>query len=310
MADDARYTLKSAAWDCYDWEKKETHFFIDATYRRISDDDEASAPWNLAPFNINVQNSEQAVPFRMAYNEQNVKCIPVVNTAGDPLEAQTVENITEYTFSFYARSYTMSDIDTYSDTVNASAQKLLGRTCAAGTLLLTKISVTPMITYEDDGYTEKWRYYQVDMLIRHNPNGWLADLLNVGHRARFVHGSGQTPNMPPELIYQFYDLDQNTGRLKTTPEWTSAEVYYSKAKAYLDWIDKNPEAAKLLPSRLPYEYGDNIPLNADGTVNTTVLGQDIANPNYSGYPHREFKQYKSVSWSGLDLPTDIKRRWR
>lgn len=94
--------MKSASWNCLSWQKQSTKFYIDATYSRVSEDEAASAPWNLSPFNITASAVEEETPFRLAYNSRNRLCIPVVNSAGDPLDAVTRRIIPQITFSFYA----------------------------------------------------------------------------------------------------------------------------------------------------------------------------------------------------------------
>ncbi len=305
MADDARYTLKSAQWNCYNWDAQEKKFYIDAVYRRVSDDDEASAPWNLAPFNVRITGLEQVEPFRLAYNGKNKRCLPVVNTAGDPLDASTSNNLIEYNFSFYSENYDEDNVDEYFNSINKNKQRLLGTNHAAGTLLITNFNVLPQITYEDDGYTEKWRYYQVDLTIRANKKGWDQELLNVGNRARFGDSKA------PETIYQVYELDETTKRFKTKPSWVNAAAYYAMAKKYSDWyVGQDAAVVANMPRTLPYEYGENIPLDSTGKVYTEILDQDIARGDFSSYPTRKFQQYESLSWSGLSLPEDVKKRWR
>ena len=305
MADDARYTLKSAKWNCFNWDAQEKKFYIDAVYRRVSDDDEASAPWNLAPFNVRISGLEQVEPFRLAYNHKNQRCLPVVNTAGDPIEASTSNNLIEYNFSFYSEHYDEDNVDEYFNSINKNKQRLLGTPHAAGTLLITNLSVIPQITYEDDGYTEKWRYYQVDLNIRANKKGWNQELLNVGNRARFGDSKA------PETIYQVYELDETTKRFKTKPSWVNAAAYYAMAKKYSEWYVKQYAAdVANMPRTLPYEYGENIPLDSTGKVYAAILDQDIASGDFTSYPTRKFQQYELLSWSGLSLPEDVKKRWR
>lgn len=304
MSDDARYTLKSAAWNCLNWENQSTKFFIDATYRRISDDDEANAPWNLAPFNIVSSAVEQEIPFKLAYNSTNQRCIPVVNSAGDPIDATTREVLTQHTFSFYARSYDIGNIVDFSNSINKSSLRILGQRYPAGTLFLMPFNVSCLVTYEDDGYTEKWKYYQVDMCIRYREEGWRRDLLNVGNRARFGNSKA------PEVIYQYYKFDSSSGAFETTPVWTDARTYHAYDAAYRAVLERTPALKKSLPAHVPYEYGENIPLTAEGAVNTAVLNTDITSPNYSGYPSRSFNEFKTLSWSGLDIPSEVKKRWR
>ena len=302
MSDDARYTLKSAVWNCLDWRNQSTKFFIDATYRRISDDDAASAPWNLAPFNIVTSAVEQEIPFRLAYNSKNQRCIPVVNGAGDPIDATTREVLPQHAFSFYAKSYDIGNIVDYSNSINKSAQRILGQRYAAGTLFLMPFNVSCLVTYEDDGYTEKWKYYQVDMCIRYNAEGWQRTMLNVGNRARF--GSTKAP----EVIYQYYKF--SNGSFATTPVWTDAKTYHAHDAAYRTWLSTHKSAAQSLPAHVPYEFGENIPLTSGGAVNTSVLNTDITAANYSGYPSRQFNEFRTLSWSGLDIPSEVKKRWR
>ena len=302
MSDDSRYTLKSATWNCLDWRNQSTKFFIDALYRRVSDDDEASAPWNLAPFNLSANAVEQEVPFKLAYNSKNKRCIPVVNSAGDPIDETTREVIRQFSFSFYARDYDIGNIVEFSNSINKTAQRILGERFAAGTLFLMPFNVTPLLTYEDDGYTEKWKYFQVDMTIRHREEGWTKELLNVGNRARFGNSKA------PELIYQYYKF--TNGEFETTPVWTDAKTYNADAKKYSDTISADQNLRKRYPAKLPFEYGENIPLTNDGKVNESVLRTDITSPDYTGYPSRKLNEFKTLNWSGLDLPSEIKKRWR
>ena len=304
MSDDARYTLKSATWNCADWRNQATEFYIDATYRRVSDDDEASAPWNLAPFNIVTNAVEQEIPFKMAYNSKNELCIPVVNSAGDPIEATTSKLIPQHSFSFYARSYDIGNIIEYSNSICKTSQRILGQRYPAGTLFLMPFNVSALATYEDDGYTEKWKYYQVDMTIRYNSEGWNRDLLNVGNRARF------NDNMAPEVIYQYYKFNFSTGFFERTPVWTDARTYQEHDTSYRSWLGEHKNAAKNMPVHVPYEFGENIPLTDNGTVNNNVLNTDITSENYTGYPSRSFREFKVLSWSGLNIPSDIKKKWR
>ena len=300
MSDDARYVLKSATWNCLDWRDQSTKFYIDATYRRVSDDDEASAPWNLAPFNVVTSAVEQEVRFKMAYNSKNKRCIPVVNSAGDPIDATTREVIPQFSFSFYAQDYDIGNIIDFSNTINKSSQRILGQRYPAGTLFLMPFTVSCLVTYEDDGYTEKWKYFQVDMCIRYREEGWKQVLLNVGNRARF--GS----NKAPELIYQYYPFNAASLSFATTPVWTDAKTYHTANGKYKTAV----KGKSNLPASLPFEYGENIPLTNTGAVNTTVLNTDITDASYSGYPTRAFNEFPVKSWSGLDIPTEIKKRWR
>lgn len=301
MADDARYTLKSATWNCLDWRNQSTKFYIDATYRRVSDDDEASAPWNLAPFNISTSAVEQEIPFRLAYNSKNKLCVPVVNSAGDPIDATTREILDQFTFSFYAETYDTEKVHEYSNSVNKTAERILGQKYPAGTLFLMPFTVSPMLTYEDDGYTEKWKYFQVTMTIRYRAEGWERVLLDIGNRARF-------DSNVPEEIYQYYPF--NGSAFATKPVWSDAKTYHQKNKEYQDKINGNSELKKKFPSNLPYEYGENLPLTSEGKVNTSILSKDIAKKDYEGYPERRFNEFKTMIWSGLDIPSEVKKRWR
>lgn len=296
MSDDIRYTMKSATWNCLNWQNQSTKFYIDATYRRVSDDDEAGAPWKLAPFNIVTGAVEQEIPFKLAYNDKNKRCIPVVNSAGDPIDATTKEVIRQISFSFYAQKYDDDNVEEFSNSINRSAQRILGHRYPAGTLYLMPFNVTDLVTYEDDGYTEKWKYCQVDMCIRYRAEGWKQILLNVGNRARF--GSSKAP----ENIYQYYPF--SNGTFATKPVWVDAKTYYTANEQY----KKAVKGMSHLPASLPYEYGENIPLTNSGAVNTDVLNTDITSPNYSGYPSRQFNEFKTISWTGLDIPSEIRKR--
>ena len=304
MSDDARYTLKSASWNCLDWRNNSTKFYIDATYRRISDDEAASSPWNLAPFNIQVNGVEQQVPFRLAFNASNRRKIPVCNSAGDPIDAVTNEVIPQYSFSFYAETYDIGNIIDFSNSVNRSSIRLLGQKYDKGTLFLMPFHVTAMVTYEDDGYTEKWKYFQIDMTIRYRAEGWQRELTDVGNRARFGD------NKVPEVIYQYYRFNTSSKKFEEKPVLTDAKTYHAADAAYRSWLDVNSAYKKTLPDHIPYEFGENIPMTTKGKVNEDVLNADITDPNYTGYPTRKFNEFKTLSWTGLDLPSEIKKKWR
>ena len=299
MSDDARYTMKSATWNCLDWRNQSTKFYIDATYRRVSDDEDASVPWKLAPFNITTNAVEQEIPFRQAYNAKNKLCIPVVNSAGDPFDEKTTVVIPQFGFSFYAQKYDIGNIVEFSNTICNTSRRILGQKYPAGTLFLLPFDVSCLITYEDDGYTEKWKYYQVDLQIRYRAEGWKRVLLDVGNRARF--GS----NNAPEVIYQYYPF--SNGAFATSPVWTDAKTYHAHDAAYHSWVTASKRTD--LPPHVPYEFGESIPLTKNGKVNTAVLNTDITSENYSGYPSRSFNEFKTLSWSGLDIPEQVKKKW-
>ena len=303
MKEDPRYTLKSATWDCYDWKNQSVKFYIDATYRRVSDD-LANAPWNLAPFGISNNAIEREIPFRLAYNKRNKRCIPVVNTAGDPLAATTTETIQQYNFSFYARDYDIENSEIYANSINKNSQRILGKKFRAGTLLLPPFTITPMVTYDDDGVTELWRYFQINMSIQFCAAGWDRVLLNVGNRARF------SINKTPELVFQYSRFNQSNHQFYTEKTWTDAKTYHADNSAYRDWLETHPDYARYLPANIPYEYGENLPLNSIGYVDSDILNADIADADFSGYPERSFREFPMLSWSGLNLPAEIKVKWR
>ena len=303
MADDARYTLKSATWNCLDWRNQSTKFYIDATYRRVSDDDEASAPWNLAPFNIVTSPVEEVLPFRMAYNSKNKRCIPVVNSAADPFDIATKEIVQQYSFSFYARDYDIENVLEFSNSVNNSPQRILGQKYSAGTLFLMPFQVECLTTYEDDGYTEKWKYYKIDMSIRYREDGWQREVLDVGNRARFS-------SYTPEVIYQYYPFNEASRRFEVYPVWTDAVTYQSDNERYRSWRAGTGKNYNNLPANIPYEYGENIPLTSRGYVNSDILNTDITDNNFSEYPVRKFNEFKTLSWRSLDIPSEIKKNWR
>ena len=299
MSDDPRYIMRSAEWNCMDWQKESVMFYINANYQRVSDDEEASYPWNLSPFNITFDTVEEAVAFRMAFDKDNQRVIPVVNTAGDPIEANTNEIFPQFGFSYYVHHFDAADIFDFASSTNANVETIMGRSYPVGTLLIASISAENLITYEDDGYTEKWKYTQVNLSLRYNPGGWGRKFLNVGNRALF--GS----SIKSELIYQYYEPDYNgdTVTFADVPTLTNADGYYSAAYEYRAWIANHPDASGC-PAQLPYEFAESIPLTSAGKIDTTVL--DGTTP----YPEIEYKEYQSKDWNHLDIPTEIKRRWR
>lgn len=305
MVEDVRYTVKSARWDCFDWKNNSTKFYIDVTYTRTSDTEAASAPWKLAPFAISIDTVEREVPFRRACDKYGKRVIPVVNSAGDPLAATTTEAIQQYSFSYYLdRIYNRDFVEELSNTTNEGAVRILGKQFKHNTLLMSKLAALPLVTYEDDGYTPKWTYWQINATVRYCRYGWSRVLLDVGNRARFGN------NKSPELIFQYNTFDTNNGTFSTGKVWTDALTYHAANRTYQAWLKSHPGDAAGKPANLPYEYGENIPLTSAGKVNTTVLNQDIASSDFSGYPERTYIEYPPKSWRSLDLPEMLSHAWR
>ena len=306
MSDDARYVMKSAEWNCLDWKAQSVKFYINAVYQRASDDDEASAPWNLSAFNVSASTAEEAIAFKMAYDRNgeksapdNVQDVAVVNSAGDPLDANTNEIFPEFSFSYYVQNFDASKVYDFSNTINATSQRILGKSFPAGTLRISDISTEELVTYEDDGYTVKWRYTQVNLTLRYNPGGWGRKLLDVGNRAIFGE-SGKS-----ELIYQYYApiYGESSVEFDDAPTLTNALGYYTANRTYRAWLAEHDDATGC-PAQLPYEYAESIPLNPDGTINTDALDGETS------YPEIEFQEFRIKTWNSLDIPNEVKRNWR
>ena len=305
MSDDVRYILKSAEWDCMDWEKKSHIFYINANYERISDDEESNEPWDLAPFNVSTSTVEEAIAFKLAYDRnnektdgKNIKDVDVVNSAGDPIEANTTEIFQQFSFSYYLRDFDSDKVQEFSNSINSNPENILGHSFPSGTLLLTDINTEYLITYKDDG-TVKWQYTQVNMTIRYNQNGWGRRLLDVGNRARFGNSTKS------ELIYQYYApiYGGSTVEFEEEPTLTNAQGYYTANRAYRAWIAEHEDATGC-PAQLPYEFAENIPLTEDGAIDYDVI------TNGGKYPEIEFQEYRIKTWNTLSIPTKVKKRWR
>lgn len=304
MSDDARYILKSAEWNCLDWSKQSVKFQIKAVYQRASDDEAASEPWKLSPFNVSVDTVEEAVAFRMAYNRNgkksrndNKRDVAVVNSAGDPIEANTNMIFPEFSFSYYVRDFDASKVYDFSNTVNDKSQRILGKSFPSGTLLMAGISTEGFVTYEDDGHTVKWRYTQVNLKIRYNPEGWDRKLLDVGNRAIFEDSTKS------ELIYQYYApiYGESSVTFDDTPTLTNAKGFYAADRQYRAWLSNHSDATGC-PTQLPFEFAENIPLTTNGAIKYDALGGD--------YQEVKFQEYKIQTWHSLGIPSEIKGNWR
>jgi hypothetical protein len=316
MSDDARYILKSAEWNCLNWKGQSTKFEIKAVYQRASDDEAASEPWNLSPFNVSVDTVEEAVAFRMAYNRNgkkssndNKRDVAVVNSAGDPIEANTNVIFPEFSFSYYVRNFDASKVYDFSNTVNAKSQRILGKSFPSGTLLMAGISTEGFVTYEDDGHTVKWRYTQVNLKIRYNPDGWDRKLLDVGNRAIFKSSSLSSSDVPkPELIYQYYKpvypaTSSDSIAFEKVPTLTNANGFYAADREYRAWLSNHSDATGC-PTQLPFEFAESIPLKSDGSINEDAIAGE------ADYPEVKFQEYKIQTWHSLDIPPEVKGNWR
>lgn len=305
LKDDPRYVMKSAEWNCLDWKNQSVKFYINSTYERVSDEN-VTYPWELPPFNVSASTVEEAIAFKTAFDRNNEKDrkdnernVDVVNSAGDPIEANTNEIFQQFSFSYYRQGFDVGNIQEFANSINQTEQRILGHNYPAGTLLIVDLSTDMLKTPATNDEDTEWTYTQINLTLRYNQNGWGRRLLDVGNRAIFGDSTKS------ELIYQYYApiYDGSTVTFESSPTLTNAQGYYTANREYKVWLAEHEDAIGC-PSQLPYEYGENIPLTEDGKIDYTLIEDG------GKYPEIEFQEYPLKTWNTLSIPNQVRRRWR
>lgn len=139
-------------------------------------------PWKLPPYDISIFPVEVTKSMVKSYQDGDTKdgpSVPVQNVIGDPIDAQTVEQHTIYSFSYNLRSFNDDWIDTYSDSVNTGSVVVIDNTIPARKGRIRSLGATFQRIYKEDG-SILYKYWKVSVEIEKSPTIWQVELMNVG----------------------------------------------------------------------------------------------------------------------------------
>ena len=275
-------------------------------------------PWQNGPTNVTIDYPEEVVSFQFSRNEKNERIKdgravnPPRNTAGDILDAQTKRILFQLTFSYCVQKsqFDRDLCQSLQNSVNADDIKICGFKFEAGTAMIT--SLKPVYHNEvidsDDDSAKQWWEIGVTIQQDNTGDGFAQRFLNIGDRARFysqytvntlngsaVPSASSTLLGHSEPIYYWRTWGSN-GQIDST-----SRIQFGNA-ALLVFVQQI-YARQFPDMQFAYEKGTQIPLNANGTIDTDAL--DAKSSSYGKYLTVVFRDYAVKSWKGLHMPQNI-----
>lgn len=285
--------------------------------------DENTPPWKRKPQNVQVSYPEVEIPFRYAYNKNNnrfttqsdgrkVAIDPVVNTAGDRIDAVTTKRLFQlsFTYSLQPKDFDVDAFTRHNNSINSKQIKVCGLIFPAESCLLLSADPQYHDEYTDGTNRKRWSWWEISIVIQHDysGDGFEQKLLNIGNRAVFPYASK-------------INNDGTISRLSNNYYHTGAEAIY-QWRSFPDTTTKQnginstmqignislvSEAQRVFNDRFggqgatfAYEESQNMPLDKDGQVLYAAL--DPASPLYQKYYILHFQEHKLRDWASLKMP--------
>lgn len=139
-------------------------------------------PWDMPPYNISYLVVDNVVPLRKAYgasDTQDNPTVPVVNTAGDPIQIPFNETTRALKFSYNLKTFDDAWVELYRNTINKAEMTVCGKKIPAKKGLLRKVDAKKVVVYDDDGDPDV-AYTQVDIEIEITRKDWNIHPANLG----------------------------------------------------------------------------------------------------------------------------------
>lgn len=274
------------------------------------------APWDKPPSNVSISFPETVVPFKAAYDSNNNRystsneiLVPVCNSAGDLISAETHNYTIQLSFSYCVKpdNFVLETLLGCNHSVNKDQIKVCGITFAAESALITNLS--PQYHEESTDSSEKkvYKYWEIGVTIQADTEGnkFRRVLLDVGNRALWpnltvgTNGSvtaGTTfssgSNATPSQIFRWKTFDSTKGQ-----QGTNTFFAYGNKYALSDARDIYRKLSNDLPE-FQFEKLENMPLN-DGYL---YLDPVQKGDNFGKYKTRKFREYMVKDWSSLNMP--------
>lgn len=279
--------------------------------------DSNTPPYELGVTEIDFTPEINVVPMTYGYNEEGKK-IPTVNSAGDPILAETEQYRGAMRFTYYLKesgwknNYSIA----YMGTSNSRDITILDVPIDKKRALLKEISAKFLKTYDDDG-KEKWRYWSITVTILAGEN--ITHFLDIGDRAFFkdisysddlitevitLNGTLPSTGTSSQIVRwrKFKKTTMASGKYSYNQtgdviigswdqflQFRGSVFSYSAAKISKDanYIGETLEAQ--------YEQLESIPLTKEGFVDLTAIQNKT-------YPTKDIYKRCPKSWAALNLP--------
>lgn len=284
--------------------------------------DEDTPPWKRRPENVQAGFPEVETPFLFGYNRNNnrfttqldgekVAINPVVNTAGDRIEAVTTKRLFQlsFTYSLHPRDFDVNAFIKHNNSINSKQIKICGLTFPAESCLLLSADPQYHDEYTDGTNRKRWSWWEISVVIQHDysGDGFEQKLLNVGNRARFpvgasvnangeVTGLGGALHDNAEAIYQWRSFPDATNKQNSV-----------NSKMQFGGIALVSRAQQIFNDRFggqghtfAYEEAQSMPLDKHGGLFHASFNP--ANPLYQKYYILHFQEHKYRNWSALKMP--------
>lgn len=294
-------------------------------YTGDDDEDENTKPWDRKPTNVSLTHPEVQKPFRYGYDSENrrfktvqhnayygeiqVPTCPVVNSAGDVIEAMQTKTNLQLNFTYGVRPsrFNINDIMDCIHTINKSKLMVLNIEIPAGRGFMEQLE--PHYNIDDNG-NDYWEI-STSILLDRVGDGFARHLLDVGNRALWpatgcnVNQYGvvtqTTPYVlarAPQAVYGWWSFnDYRKGQFNpqdNTYQLGNAAMLM-KAKEYYDNNSK-----QITGQEFVYEKLDQVPLNRDGTVDKVAMNPVGA--GHKQYRTLTFQEHPQRDWDSLNMP--------
>lgn len=286
-------------------------------------DDENTPPWKRRPTNVSISFPEVVVPFRMAYNSKNnrfntesdgsvVTLVPVVNTAGDIIEAETKRHYVQLSFT-YCLNPTDFNIHSFIANVNSINQKVetvCGLKFPARSCLIASLDPQYHDEQTDGSGRKSWKWWEISAVLQYDPSGdeFEQRLLNIGNRARWpkrysVSAAGEVSwgslsdlEPVPMPIYHWRTFHSTDHGQNGASEYIQFGHYTAMmaAKAAFDRKFRGRGWT------FAYDEDSQMPLAKNGTLDTGVLNPSSS--RYQKYRTLGFQEHKRKDWAGMKFP--------
>ena len=295
---------------------------------RLSDDDdedENTKPWDRKPTNVSLTHPEVQKPFRYGYDNQNrrfktvmhdsyygeiqVPTCPVVNSAGDVIEAMRTKTNVQLNFTYFLKPsrFNINDVLDCIHTINKSKLMVLGTEIPAGRGFMEQME--PHYNVDDNG-NEYWEL-NTSILLDRVGDGFARHLLDVGNRALWPLGGWDvtqygviTQSTPytlaraPQAVYGWWSFaDWTKGQFN--PQYNTYQIGNAAMLMKAKWFYEN-KSKPITKQEFTFEKLDQVPLNRDGTVDKVAM-----NPNGSAhkqYRTLTFQEHPQRDWDALNMP--------
>lgn len=294
-------------------------------YTGDDDEDENTKPWDRKPTNVSLTHPEVQKPFRYGYDSENrrfktvqhnsyygkiqVPTCPVVNSAGDVIEAMRTKTNLQLNFTYSVRPsrFNINDIMDCIHTINKSKLMVLNIEIPAGRGFMEQLE--PHYNIDDNG-NDYWEI-STSILLDRVGDGFARHLLDVGNRALWpatgwkVNDYGViTQDTPytlaraPQAVYGWWSFNdyrkgQFNPRDNTYQIGNAAMLMDAKSK-----YDNNSK--KFTQQEFVYEKLDQVPLNRDGTVDKVAMNPVGA--GHKQYRTLTFQEHPQRDWDSLNMP--------